>query len=116
MGASQRPLPRCTAPRSTKMSLHTGLGRPVILGPLRHYLMPAKLFLTLPRKCRTRIHPHDKLTVGGNVAMLGSPKAVSTSCQKRVGIVLIGLSTRRFIVRSNRHVTRVIVTHRRRTR
>lgn len=116
VGGSGRTLPRCTAKRSTKVSVHTGLSRPVILGPLRHYLIPAKLCVTLPRNFRTRVHPHDKLTVGGNVKILGSPNAVSTSCHNRVYVVLIGLSSRSFVVRSKRHVTRVIMTHRRRTR
>lgn len=115
VGGSGRPLPTCTARLSTKLSVHTGLSSSVALTPVRHYLIPAKLCVTLPPKIRTRIHPHDNLTLGGKVAILGSPKAVSTSCQKRVYIVLVGLSARPFIVRSKRQVTRVIVTHRRRT-
>lgn len=115
VGGSGRPLPTCTARLSTKVSVHTGVSRPVSLTPVRQYLIPAKLFVTLPRKFRTRVHPQDKLTLGGKVAILGSPNAVSTSCHNRVYVVLMGLSTRAFIVRSKRHVTRVIVTHRRRT-
>ncbi len=115
VGGSRRTLPRCTAISSTNVSLETGLSAPVILRPLRHYLIPANLCVTLPRKTRTRIHPHDNLTLGGNVAILGSPNAVSTSCHNRIYIVLIGLSSRPFRVRSKRHVTRVIITQCRRT-
>lgn len=112
VGGSRRPLPNCTAPLSTKVSVQTGLSRSIILGPLRHGLVPAKLCVSLPRNCRTRVHPHDKLTLGRKVALLGAPNAVSTSCQKRVNVVLIGLSSRPFAIGSNRHVYRVIVTTR----
>ncbi len=108
IGDNRRILPTCTAISDTKVSVHTGLSTPVILRPVRHHLVPAKLHVSVPTNCRYRLHPQSNLTLHRNIAILGAPNAVSTSCHNRLFTLLVGLNSRPFVIGSNRHVTRLI--------
>jgi dUTP pyrophosphatase len=106
---SRHILPEYSTLFSAGMDVYANLDNPVTLAPLERALIKTGLFIELPAGYEAQIRPRSGLALKKGVTVLNSPGTIDADYRGEIGIILINLSSERFIVNDGERICQMII-------
>lgn len=106
---SNNPLPAYSTEHAAGMDLRANLSGPVVLKPLERALIPTGLFVELPEGYEAQIRPRSGLALKSGITVLNSPGTIDADYRGEVGIILINLSDREFVVEHGERICQMVI-------
>jgi len=91
------------------MDLRASLNAPVVLKPLERKLIPTGLFIELPVGYEAQIRPRSGLAVKHGLTVLNTPGTIDADYRGEIGVILINLSDKEFVVEDGERVCQMII-------
>jgi len=107
---SNNPLPSYQTEGSAAMDLMANLKEKRTLKPLERMLVPTGIYLSIPKGYEAQVRPRSGLAIKSGISVLNSPGTIDSDYRGEVGIVLINLSNKNFIVNNGDRIAQLIVT------
>ncbi len=107
---SNNPLPSYQTEGSAAMDLMANLKEKRTLKPLERMLVPTGIYISIPKGYEAQVRPRSGLAVKSGISVLNSPGTIDSDYRGEVGIVLINLSNKNFIVNNGDRIAQLIVT------
>ena len=106
---SKHELPAYSTSFSAGMDIRANLDIAVTLKPLERKLIPTGLFVELPVGYEAQIRPRSGLAIKHGVTVLNTPGTVDSDYRGEIGIILINLSDRDFIINDGDRICQMII-------
>jgi len=106
---SRHNLPKYSTEYSAGMDLRASLNAPVVLKPLERKLIPTGLFIELPVGYEAQIRPRSGLAVKHGLTVLNTPGTIDADYRGEIGVILINLSDKEFVVEDGERVCQMII-------
>lgn len=106
---SKHPLPKYETDGSAGMDLHANLNEPIVLKPLERALVKTGLFIALPHNYEAQIRPRSGLAYKKGVTVLNSPGTIDADYRGEIGVILINLSEKNFIIEDGERIAQMIM-------
>ena len=107
---SNNPLPRYQTDGSAAMDLMANLKEKITLRPLERMLIPTGIHISIPNGYEAQVRPRSGLAIKSGISVLNSPGTIDSDYRGEVGVVLINLSNKNFIVNNGDRIAQLIVT------
>ena len=107
---SNNPLPSYQTEGSAAMDLMANLKEKRTLKPLERMLVPTGIYLSIPKGYEAQVRPRSGLAIKSGISVLNSPGTIDSDYRGEVGVVLINLSNKNFIVNNGDRIAQLIVT------
>ena len=107
---SNNPLPSYQTEGSAAMDLMANLKEKRTLKPLERMLVPTGIYISIPKGYEAQVRPRSGLAIKSGISVLNSPGTIDSDYRGEVGIVLINLSDKNFIVNNGDRIAQLIVT------
>ena len=102
-------LPRYSTPDSAGMDLRASLSEPVTLAPMQRALIPTGIYIALPQGYECQIRPRSGLALKHGVTVLSSPGTIDADYRGEIGVVLMSLSDKPFVVNNGERICQMVV-------
>jgi dUTP pyrophosphatase len=106
---SNNPLPEYSTVHSAGMDLRANLAEPIVLKPLERVLVPTGLFIELPVGYEAQIRPRSGLALKTGITVLNSPGTIDADYRGEVGIILINLSNKEFVIEHGERICQMVI-------
>lgn len=106
---SNNPLPEYSTVHSAGMDIRANLVEPIVLKPLERVLVPTGLFIELPVGYEAQIRPRSGLALKTGITVLNSPGTIDADYRGEVGIILINLSNREFVIEHGERICQMVI-------
>ena len=106
---SKHELPDYSTPFSAGMDLRANLDFSIVLKPLERKLIPTGLFLELPIGYEAQIRPRSGLALKHGITVLNTPGTIDSDYRGEVGVILINLSDKDFIINDGERVCQMVI-------
>ena len=106
---SHHPLPTYATAQSAGMDLRANLEQPVTLHPMERALIPTGLFIALPEGYEAQVRPRSGLALKQGITVLNSPGTIDADYRGEVGVLLINLSEKDFVVNDGERVAQMVI-------
>jgi dUTP pyrophosphatase len=106
---SMNGLPEYSTLHSAGMDLRANLTEEVILEPFERKLIPTGLFVELPAGFEAQIRPRSGLALNKGITVLNSPGTIDADYRGEVKVVLINLSSEKFVIQHGERIAQMIV-------
>jgi dUTP pyrophosphatase len=106
---SNNPLPEYSTVHSAGMDLRANLSEPIVLKPLERVLVPTGLFIELPVGYEAQIRPRSGLALKMGITVLNSPGTIDADYRGEVGIILINLSNKEFVIEHGERICQMVI-------
>lgn len=106
---SNNELPAYSTKMSAGMDLRAYLPEPVVLKPMERKLIPTGLFVEIPAGFEAQIRPRSGLALKKGITVLNSPGTIDADYRGEVGIILINLSNKDFVIESGERICQMII-------
>ncbi len=73
-------------------------------------LIPTGLFIALPQGYEAQIRPRSGLAIKYGITVLNSPGTIDSDYRGEIGIILINLSNKRFVVNSGDRIAQMVIS------
>ena len=73
-------------------------------------LIPTGLFIALPKGYEAQIRPRSGTAIKYGITVLNSPGTIDSDYRGEIGIILINLSNKRFIVNSGDRIAQMVIS------
>lgn len=103
------PLPRYETADSAGLDLLAAVERDVTLAPGGRALIPTGLSIALPAGYEAQLRPRSGLALRDGVTVLNSPGTVDADYRGEVGVILVNLGDRDFIVTRGMRVAQLVI-------
>ena len=110
INTSNNPLPSYQTEGSAAMDLMANLKEKRTLKPLERMLVPTGIYISIPKGYEAQVRPRSGLAIKSGISVLNSPGTIDSDYRGEVGIVLINLSNKNFIVNNGDRIAQLIVT------
>ena len=102
-------LPRYSTPDSAGMDLRASLSEPVTLAPMQRALIPTGVYIALPQGYECQIRPRSGLALKHGVTVLNSPGTIDADYRGEIGVILVNLSDKPFVVNNGERICQMVV-------
>ena len=102
-------LPAYATPQSAGMDLRANLDAPVTLRPLERRLIPTGLHIALPEGYEAQVRPRSGLALKHGLTVLNAPGTIDADYRGEIGVVLINLSDKDFVVSDGERIAQLVV-------
>ena len=102
-------LPRYSTPDSAGMDLRASLSEPVTLAPMQRALIPTGIYIALPQGYECQIRPRSGLALKHGVTVLNSPGTIDADYRGEIGVILVNLSDKPFVVNNGERICQMVV-------
>ena len=102
-------LPRYSTPDSAGMDLRASLSEPVTLAPMQRALIPTGIYIALPQGYECQIRPRSGLALKHGVTVLNSPGTIDADYRGEIGVILVNLSDKPFVVNNGERICQRVV-------
>ena len=102
------PLPAYASAGSAGLDLHAAAG-PLQLARGARALVPTGLALALPEGCEGQIRPRSGLARDHGVTVLNSPGTVDSDYRGEIGVLLVNLGERPFVVKRGMRIAQLVI-------
>lgn len=102
-------LPAYATPQSAGMDLRANLDEPVTLQPMERRLIPTGLYIALPEGFEAQVRPRSGLALKHGVTVLNTPGTIDADYRGEVGVLLINLSQKDFIVNDGERIAQMVI-------
>ncbi len=106
---SKHPLPAYSTALSAGMDLRANLDEAIVIGPGERMLVPTGLFMELPPNYEAQIRPRSGLALKKGITVLNTPGTIDSDYRGEVGIILINLSEKAFVIKDGERICQMIV-------
>jgi len=104
-----QPLPAYATPLSAGMDLRANISEPVTLRPLERKLIPTGLYISLPQGYEAQVRPRSGLALKAGITVLNAPGTIDADYRGEVGVVLVNLSDRDFVVSDGERIAQMVI-------
>lgn len=104
-----QPLPAYATAQSAGMDLRADLSEPVTLHPMERRLIPTGLHIALPAGFEAQVRPRSGLALKHGITVLNAPGTVDADYRGEVGVVLINLSDKDFVVNDGERIAQMVI-------
>ena len=104
-----QPLPEYATSQSAGVDLRANIDEPIGLKPLNRALIPTGLHIALPEGYEAQIRPRSGLAIKKGITCLNTPGTIDADYRGDVGVILINLSTEKFIVNPGERIAQMII-------
>ena len=105
-------LPEYSTEHAAGMDLRANLKDDVILLPFERKLIPTGLFIELPVGYEAQVRPRSGLAIKKGITVLNSPGTIDADYRGEVMVILINLSSEKFVIQHGERIAQMIVaTH-----
>lgn len=104
-----QPLPQYATPLSAGMDLRANIDEPIELKPLSRALIPTGLHIALPKGYEAQIRPRSGLALKKGITCLNTPGTIDADYRGDVGVILINLSAKTFIVEPGERIAQMVI-------
>ena len=102
-------LPQYSPPDSAGMDLRASLSEPVTLAPMQRALIPTGIYIALPKGYECQIRPRSGLALKHGVTVLNSPGTIDADYRGEIGVILVNLSDKPFVVNNGERICQMVV-------
>lgn len=106
---SKNNLPAYETEHAAGMDLRAMTDDPVVIRPLERRLIGTGLFIELPEGYEAQVRPRSGLAVKHGITVLNSPGTIDADYRGEIGIILINLSDRDFIVNNGDRIAQMVI-------
>ena len=106
---SSNELPEYNTQHAAGMDLRANLIEEVVLEPLERKLIPTGLFIELPIGFEAQVRPRSGLALKKGITVLNSPGTIDADYRGEIMVILINLSTEKFVVQHGERIAQMIV-------
>ena len=105
-------LPEYSTENAAGMDLRANLKNDVVLLPFERKLIPTGLFIELPVGYEAQVRPRSGLAIKKGITVLNSPGTIDADYRGEVMVILINLSSEKFVIQHGERIAQMIVaTH-----
>ena len=108
---SKHELPNYATNASAGMDLRANLSEPIILKSLERTLVPTGLFIELPIGYEAQIRPRSGLAFKNGLTVLNSPGTIDADYRGEIGILLVNLSDKDFVIKDSERIAQMVISH-----
>ncbi len=105
----KQPLPQYATAQSAGMDLRADIDEPVTLRPLERRLIGTGLHIALPAGYEAQVRPRSGLALKHGLTVLNTPGTIDADYRGEIGVVLINLSDREFVVNPGERIAQMVV-------
>ena len=105
----QQPLPAYATEQSAGMDLRANISEPVTLHPMERRLIPTGLHIALPPGYEAQVRPRSGLALKAGITVLNAPGTIEADYRGDIGVVLINLSDRDFVVNDGERIAQLVI-------
>jgi len=105
----KQPLPQYATVQSAGMDLRADIDEPVTLRPLERRLIGTGLHIALPAGYEAQVRPRSGLALKHGLTVLNTPGTIDADYRGEIGVVLINLSDREFVVNPGERIAQMVV-------
>lgn len=105
----RQPLPQYATAQSAGMDLRADIDEPVTLRPLERRLIGTGLHIALPAGYEAQVRPRSGLALKHGLTVLNTPGTIDADYRGEIGVVLINLSDREFVVNPGERIAQMVV-------
>lgn len=102
-------LPQYATAQSAGMDLRADIDEPVTLRPLERRLIGTGLHIALPAGYEAQVRPRSGLALKHGLTVLNTPGTIDADYRGEIGVVLINLSDREFVVNPGERIAQMVV-------
>ena len=102
-------LPAYATSQSAGMDLRANLDAPITLHPMERRLIPTGLHIALPEGYEAQIRPRSGLALKHGLTVLNAPGTIDADYRGEVGVVLINLSDKDFVVNDGERIAQMVI-------
>lgn len=106
---SKHIVPAYATEQSAGMDLRANLDESVVMEPLQRCLIPTGLFMALPKGYEAQIRPRSGLALKKGITVLNSPGTIDADYRGEICIILINLSSERFIIEDGERIAQMVI-------
>jgi len=106
---SSNELPEYSTLHAAGMDLRANLDKEVIMEPLERRLIPTGLFIELPIGYEAQVRPRSGLALKRGITVLNSPGTIDADYRGEVMVILINLSSEKFVIQHGERIAQMIV-------
>lgn len=110
INSGSNPLPQYATPSSAGMDVRASLTAPLVLAPGARALVPTGLRVELPEGYEMQIRPRSGLALKHGITLANAPGTIDADYRGEIGIILINLSDREFVVNPGERICQMVVT------
>lgn len=103
-------LPKYQTPKSAGMDLRADLGQAIEIKPMERVLIPTGLHVQLPDGYEAQVRPRSGLALKKGITVLNTPGTLDGDFTGNVGVILINLSSDKFIVEPADRIAQLIIS------
>jgi len=104
-----QPLPAYATELSAGMDLRANIDEPITLHPMERRLIPTGLHIELPPGYEAQVRPRSGLALKAGITVLNAPGTIDADYRGEVGVVLINLSDRDFVVSDGERIAQMVI-------
>lgn len=110
INSGSNPLPEYATPASAGMDVRADLSEPMTLAPGARALVPTGLRVELPEGYEMQIRPRSGLALKHGITLANTPGTIDADYRGEIGIILINLSDKEFVVNPGERICQMVVT------
>ena len=106
---SKHELPHYSTPASAGMDLRANIEAPIRLKPLERAAVKTGIFIQLPVGYEAQVRPRSGLSFKKGITVLNSPGTIDADYRGEVGVILVNLSSKDFIIEDGERIAQMVV-------
>jgi dUTP pyrophosphatase len=105
---SKHTLPSYETTASAGLDVRANIDEPITLKPLERTLVKTGLFMEIPVGFECQVRPRSGLALKKGVSVLNAPGTVDADYRGEVGVILINLSNKNFVVEDGERIAQLV--------
>ena len=94
---------------SAGVDLKANIDDPITLAPLQRVVVPTGLRIALPRGTEAQVRPRSGLAAKHGITVLNTPGTIDADYRGEVGVILINLSDKDFVINPGERVAQMVL-------
>lgn len=94
---------------SAGVDLKANIKEPITLAPLQRVIVPTGLRIALPKGTEAQVRPRSGLAAKHGITVLNTPGTIDADYRGEVGVILINLSDKDFVINPGERVAQMIL-------
>ena len=107
--SSRWDVPAYATEGSAGVDLRANIDEPVTIAPLRRVIVPTGLRIALPKGTEAQVRPRSGLAAKHGITVLNTPGTIDADYRGEVGVILVNLSDREFVVNPGERIAQMIL-------
>ena len=108
-GCEDLPWPQYMSDGASGLDLYAAVEEELTLQPGEFRLIPTGVFVAVPRGYEAQVRPRSGLALKDGIGILNSPGTVDSDYRGEVGVILVNLSQRPFVVKRGMRIAQLVV-------